>query len=205
MENDRLKEMEQRYTSWSTEDLIRSTTFERNQYEREAITLMENELKRRGTPQEELDLAQENVKCQVEGDSAKLNGIKGLLLLFIIVLIFNLLYMVGVGLVGLFTMLWNPSLALLMLSICDLSVAGYGFFTVDLLIDKSNNAPKHTMRWLYCILGVGVLDIAVMFFVFDKLELLAAARYISFALVWMTYFTKSRRVAITYGIERVIP
>jgi Protein of unknown function (DUF2569) len=201
MENDSLKEMEQRYISWSTEDLIRSTTFERNQYEGEAIALMENELKKRGTPQEELDLAQENVKSRIAEDVRKLTGIKGVLLLFIILLIFNLLYIFGVGLTGLIRMFENPSVVLLVLSTCYLSVGMYGVFTLILLLRKRSSAPNHTLRWIYCTLGVGVLNIAVSFVVFDKLELSAASGPIVFSLVWVTYFTKSRRVAITYRIE----
>lgn len=201
MENDSIKEMEQRYISWSTEDLIRSTIFERNQYEREAIALMQNELKRRGTPQEELDLAQENVKNQIAEETRKLTGIKGVLLLFVILLIFNLLYIFGVGLAVLIRMFDNHSAILLVLSACYLSVGMYGVFTLILLLRKRSSAPIHTLRWIYCTLGVGVLNMAVIFLVFDKLELSAAIGPCIFSLIWVTYFTKSKRVAITYRIE----
>jgi hypothetical protein len=201
MENDSLKEMEQIYISWSTEDLIRSTTFEKNQYEREAIALMQNELKRRGIPQEELDLAEENVINRMTEDTRKLTGIKGVLLLFIILLILNLFYIFGAGLTGLIRMFDNPSAILLVLPACYLSVGMYGVFTLILLLRKRSSAPIHTLRWIYCTLGVGVLNIAVIFLVFDKLELSVVIGPIFFTLIWVTYFTKSKRVAITYRIE----
>ncbi len=199
MDDDSLKEMEQRYVSWSTEDLVRSITFERNQYEGEAIALMQNELQKRGTPQDELDAAQENVKNKIAERTRKLTGVRGILLLFIVLLVFNLLHMLGVGLAGLIYAFGNPSGVVLAQSACCLAVGAYGVYTLVLLLKKRSDAPSHTLRWIYCTLGLGALNLAAGFLVFGKIAFFTTVGPTIFSLVWLTYFTKSKRVAITYN------
>ena len=210
MKRNHLKEMEQRYAALSTEDLIKATTFEQTGYEPEAIALMNDELKRRGESQEDINMAQETVAKQIAEISKKLTGIRGFLLLFIIMLYVNVLFSFGEVLIGLIlfgnlstVMLDNTStiLAVLVLSVCYVCVGLYGIFTLILLIRKKKSAPGHTIKWIYSNLGIGILDAVLVFLNSSELQYFKVVGPLIFCLVWVTYFSRSKRVAATYGIN----
>jgi len=201
MGNDNPQEAEETYTSWSMDDLVRATALEKNDYEPEAIALMVRELKRRGASQEELRASQERDEQKALEDTQKLRGINGFLLLFIIFLIINLFYLFWAGLKSLFLVFDNPSFLLFLLSALNISVGAYGAFALYLLITKRRTAPHHTLRWIYSTLGIGIFNLIAVFLPVGKVDFSDVVGPIMFSLIWVTYFFRSKRVAVTYGLE----
>jgi tetratricopeptide (TPR) repeat protein len=88
MKSNNIKEMEPRYASWSTEDLVRATKVEKDDYEPEAIALMHDELKRRGgVSQEEYNAVNETVENQIAQTEGKKPWTSSVLLIFVILFI----------------------------------------------------------------------------------------------------------------------
>ena len=201
MENDNSQETGETYISWSMDDFVRSTILEKNDYEPEAIALMVKELKRRGASQEELSASEEREEKRILEDAQKLRGINGFLLLFIVFLIINLFYLFWAGLKNMFLVFDNPSFLLLLLSALNISVGAYGVFTLYLLITKRKTAPYHTLRWIYSTLGIGIFNLIAVFLQVGKADFSDVVGPIMFSLTWATYFSRSKRVAVTYGLK----
>jgi hypothetical protein len=202
MQNDKLRELEERYASWSTEDIVRATTVEKEGYTSEAIELMLRELNRRNISQEEIRTFETEAAKKMQDEAKRLSGVRGFLLLFLIVLIFNSIRFFLWGFSSLANSL-NPLNGLsLVLSAIYLIVACYGITVSFLLIRKSEHALTHTKWWIVFTAVVGFVNLMVAFFVKGRVESsdIGNAMFAAiFAVVWLTYISQSRRVANTYG------
>ncbi len=200
MKADKCTEMEKRYMSWSTEDLIKATTVEKADYEPDSIIFMSKELQRRGVSSDEVNVRQADVEQKIKSEDQKLSGLGGFLLLFLIIFIFNLILAFVQG----FSILANASTQLnvlsLSLSIPQFIIGVYGVYIFFLLVRKKYNAPSHTIRWLILSAAVSFLSGILLFYISGKLEFSIISPFV-FALIWLTYFTNSKRVAITYGVK----
>ncbi len=201
MKNDQYVEMGKRYVSWSTENLIKATTIEKNDYEPASIILMTKELQRRGVSSEEVSSIQTVVEQQNKEEEQKLSGLGGFLLLFLIIFVFNLILAFVQG----FSILSSASTQLnvlsLSLSIPQLIIGAYGVYIFLLLVRKKTNAPTHTTRWLILSAAVNFLSGILLFFISGKLDF-SIITPLGFAIIWLTYFTNSKRVSITYGLSK---
>lgn len=82
-----LAELAERYQTWGTEELIRAATVERASYQTEALVLIERELQQRNVPTAEQDAIRDRLQTEELQQERKLCGVRGVLLLFVIVVL----------------------------------------------------------------------------------------------------------------------
>jgi hypothetical protein len=199
MNNKELSELANRYQSMSTEDLFKAVTIDRKDYQLEAIKLIEKELTIRNVP---LDLAQE-AQQKIEQDEmikdSQLNGVRGWLMIFVIILAANSIFLLVSG-VDTLTKTKNMPGFILFFSLLMPLLGCYGLFASILLIKRNKAAPAHTRRWLITFLVYSLLYTAAIFkYSTAKYPLfVSAASSLVFSAVWLSYLKASRRVALTY-------
>jgi hypothetical protein len=161
---------------------------------------MSKELQRRSVSRAEVNVRRTDVEQKIKSKDQKLSGIGGFLLLFLIIFIFNLILAFVQG----FSILAYASTQLnvlsLSLSIPQFIIGAYGVYIFFLLVRKKYNASSHTIRWLILSAAVNFLSGILLFYISGKLEFSIITPLV-FALIWLTYFTNSKRVAITYGVK----
>jgi len=190
MEKDRVEELRKLYSSWDIEDIVRAVKFENNDYQPEAIDLMVEELRKRNLPEEEIAAAQATAKEKVEEEK---KNIGGWLLLFIILLGFNSLIAIGAALS------FQP-----IISVFYLGVAVYGVITLIFLSKKRNSAPTHAKIWIGITFVVNIISTIISISEFEVNPLVFILPLIfrnAILVLWYLYFSRSKRVAITYGID----
>ena len=193
MDEKQLKDAEQLYQSWSAAQLLRATTAEKQDYKSEALDLMVRELSRRGVSQSEREGAEREVVQHVEAEKKRLTGIRGFLLLFVIVVVFgSLLY-------ALFGLLFLGAGGLFILSgVLSLILAGYGFYVFYLLTRIRRTAPQHAERFLIFGFLLSILETLVAATVTHHFDPGALGGFMG-TLLWLAYLGGSKRVANTYG------
>jgi hypothetical protein len=199
MNEKQLNDAEQLYQNWSDRELVRATTVEKQDYESSALALMARELSRRGTSQSERESVEKEVIEQVESEQRHLTGIRGLLLLFVILVVVGSVFNAASGVALLMASMRDGNVTLMLSSVLSLIFSGYGFFVFYLLIRKRSTAPKHAQRLLifgFLITILGVLAAWVLTHRLDLGLLLFGCISLSFSL---GYLSSSRRVANTYG------
>ena len=193
MEKDRVEELRKLYSSWDIEDIVRAVKFENDDYQPEAIDLMVEELRKRNLPEEEIAAAQATAKEKVEEEK---KNIGGWLLLFIILLGFNSLIAIGAALSF---QAYGP-----IISVFNLGVAVYGIITLIFLAIKRNSAPTHAKIWIGITFVVNIISTIISISEFEVSPLVSILPLIfrnAILVLWYIYFSRSKRVAITYGID----
>jgi hypothetical protein len=191
--------LEQIYRQWPIEKLARALTIERDQYNPEAIPAMRRALESHGLSQEQLGAVFAEVGAEHGATTERLSRIRGILLLFIVIVAIN-------SLIDLFTSLTfaaAPPTApnMLRLFAVPFVILGlYGLCCCFLLLRRKSRAPQHARRWLVWSFVVGTA-VAVLNFVIAGEVSLGAAGPAVFALVWLGYLSDSRRVALVYGSQ----
>jgi hypothetical protein len=130
-----------------------------------------------------------------EDDEARLNGIRGWLLVFVVlaaassaggVALSWLLITAGEG--------WLPRVQ----GAVTLALSAYGGYCAWLLGNARREAPAHARLWLIGLaangLAVGVLGLAL-----QGEPPSGFLRPVLFAMIWLPYLARSKRVAIVYG------
>ena len=195
MREDDLKKFEERYRSLSTEELLQATTVEKDDYMPEAIALMTEELDKRNISQLEKAKIQTNIGKKVEEEKKSISGIRGLLLLFIIILLFNSLVSLIAGISIVST---TRSLLSTVISLPSFFIALYGIFVFFLLVLKKQNAPKHATNWIISAFIISLIYAAFSLLATGELPSFLLGQAIS-AGIWLGYFSYSKRIAATYG------
>ena len=199
MKADKDAELEKRYMSWSTEDLIKATTVEKADYETDAVNLMLKELQKRNVSSDEVSVRQADIEQKIEAE--KLSGIGGFLTFFLIIFTLNVFFSFWQGAAYILESASTQSFVSRSISVIPQFIIGaYGIYVFKLLIAKKYNAPRHTIRWLILGATVNFFIGILLFFNSGKLDFSIIAP-ISFALIWITYFTNSKRVKLTYCVK----
>lgn len=196
MKNNDLTEKEKVYVNWTDEQLVKATTVEKNDYNPEAVDIMLKVLQKRGVSEKQLNSLQSEVEQKVAADIKKITGVGGFLIVFLIILVLSVIYSLNDGFSVLSSIKEMPIL-LLVVSIPFFLISIYGAYIFLLLVRKKEKAPDHTIKWLIAHFCVRLLGVVAIFITTGKLELSAIAPMST--LVWLMYFTNSKRVKATYG------
>lgn len=188
-------ELDQRHKSWATEDLVRAASLDRGDYLPEALAAMEKELSSRDISIDRAEIEQDIRKERQETEE-RLRGVRGWLLLFVIIVFVNSL----IGVLQSLNTLGgsaNSNTTLLILPLLILSL--YGFFVSVLLVLKHKKAPSHAAKWLIASAGYAILFGVLIFLMAGEMTTVSFTAM--GALVWLVYLDGSRRVALTYPQE----
>ena len=118
----------------------------------------------------------------------RLTGVRGWLLVFIILVIGNSLVSVAIGLAGLKE---KPALILM------LAIGVYGIYVSWLLVSRKESAPMHAARWLIAELVLTILYAVLLYM--ETWETTPVPAYAIGILAWLFYIKRSNRVKLTYG------
>lgn len=183
------------YRSWTTEDLVRATTLEAEEYTPEAVSLMREELQGRNLTAE----AQEALEGRVEGEATSaqrsLVGIRGWLLVFVVLFGLNF----GVVLVSDIFALAQPLPGIAYFAtVLEIFVGIYALGALWLLVSRHPRAPQHAQAVLviFCFLAIGSW---LAFHWRGYPPGLFPVGAVGFACVWWSYLSYSRRVRLTYS------
>ena len=192
MKETELKDLENLYKTWSTEELLKATTFEKENYRPEAITLMKKELEKRNISQLEREMHITDIEKKTEKEIKSLSGIKGFLLLFVLILLNTSIILIFGGLNYL-------SLVSLITAIPLFGAGTYGIYTFFLLVRKKTNALKHTRNWIILTFMLSIIYGAINYLAFGDKEASFPMFSRAFtASIMFGYLSYSKRVAATY-------
>lgn len=184
-----------RYRSWDTEDLVRATTLEAQEYTSEAIGLMRQELQKRDLTPE----AQEAVEAQVDSDAQRkqksLVGVRGWLLVFVVLFALNFGAALVSGIFGLAQPL--PAFVKLALAL-NVMVGFYALGSLRLLVSRHPKAPQHAKIAVvaFCFLAIGSW---LAFYWVGLTPGRFPVGAVIFTCVWWSYLSYSKRVQFTYA------
>jgi Protein of unknown function (DUF2569) len=193
MKVDNPAELRRIYTGWPVEKLVRATYVDASQYDPTAVEVMKAELEARGIAPEEIESLRSDMALGRDDDS-RLSGVRGWLLLFII--------MVGLASGG------GIALSLLLIGIGDwlavtqgmatLAIGVYGGYCAWMLANCRSEAPAHARRWLIALALNGIAIGAISLALHGELPS-GVGRPLLFAMIWLPYLARSKRVANVYG------
>jgi hypothetical protein len=191
IDKDILSRMERLYKAWSTEALVRATTIAKNDYEPDAITVMLKELDVRNISQENFTFLQKDIGQEKEVKAK--TQISGTLKFFLGATIGYLFYALRESIIYFNRFVDTPGPLFFVLTVSHLFIFIYGIFIFQLLLRKKNNAPLHTLRWLYCVFGLGIFD-GMVFVLFLGIitGLLVTSVPILYSLGSIMYFKRSK-------------
>lgn len=175
------------YEEWETDDLVHAVTVDAAGYTPEALALLRRELEKRNVaPAEQQVIAETEATRRYEN----LVGVKGWLLLFVVVLTFNSLVLILVT-----PSAWAPGLSLSarLLFLGPFLLGLLGLVTTVLLVRRYRWAPHWAMTWLILNIAIGI---GSRFFLNGSMPLIPA---LLGGLLWTRYFMVSKRVKATYG------
>lgn len=182
------------YQSWTDEELVRALTVERDDFLPEALVAVEGELVRRGFELETLGRPDGPVQRRIELDAAKLTGVRGWLLVFIVVLLGNSLFasLSGASLLS----QAGASPVIMIVGISWMVLGLYGCYAFILLVSRKAQAPKHASWWLMAGFVLGSLTLGLVYLA--TRELIFLPIYFVGTAFWFYYLENSKRVAATY-------
>lgn len=183
------------YESWSNEDLIQAATVDRQDYLPEAMIMIEAELKRRNVGSEDRDRVEQQILSDRNLRTHKLTGVRGWLLVFVLIVIGNSIAAILGGVGGASQVLENPIVAIALVPLW--SFGAYGCYVFVLLLQKKKNAPKHASRWLIAGFALTFFYAGVVYL--TTREFILTPLYGAATLIWLQYLDSSKRVAATYG------
>ena len=190
------EELSTLYGKWSTEDLVRASTVQRGEYMPESMLLIEAELSKRNVPFEDHQQIEQKVVSDERSREVSLTGIRGWLIVFLLVVFFNSLFMIIKGIAG----LSHTGEPISYILIAPEPLLGlYGLFVLFLLLRRTKAAPTHTSWWIITCFIYSLLLVIVLSLISGKIILKGIMGTAVFALVWLHYLQHSKRVAYTYG------
>lgn len=186
-------ELEATYSTWSTERLVNGAVVCPEEYNPDAVASMRQVLERRGVSPQEIDAIASTMR-RGNGTRRPLSSIAGWLLAFIVWSAMSS----AVGLVtGLVMLVGSDHVARTIAAGLWIAASAYGGFCASRLAKRAPEAPLHARRWLLALAATGALATVVEYSLRGEV-LSGAARPILFAAGWLTYLTRSRRVACVY-------
>jgi len=195
----KLTEQAERYQSMPTDDLLAATGVHRADYQPEALDLMEKELASRNISVDYKDQVVDKIKQQETVRDDQLRGIRGWLIVFLIVFALGSLRWLLEGIAALVEV---QSFLQFLLVLPQPVVGGWGLFVLALLMAKKPSAPRHAIRWLITVLAYRlVYGLVTVMSIGGVSSSEAGLLVLSFAgnALWLTYLSSSRRVAVTYS------
>lgn len=190
---------QERCRSMTTEDLLSATRIHRKDYQDEALYIMDSELASRNVPNERKNAIKGEIIKQEQMEVQRYQGIRGWLIVFILIVaggsFIGLLY-------GLVELKEVPGFLGILLFISRVLIAIYGFDVMVLLLRKKPNAPAHAARWLIVNFFFSVI-VAILVYVLYRNAAVLKVVWSSIGLaLWLTYLQKSKRVAATYKYKK---
>lgn len=184
------------YGKWSTEDLVRASTVQRDEYMPESMLLIEAELRKRKVPFNDQQQIAQKVLSDKRFHEDSLIGVRGWLIIFCLIVFFNSFSMIIKGIAGL-SQAGKPIGFVLIVPEFLLGI--YGFFVLSLLLRRGVKAPVHASRWIISCFIYSLLLVIALSLIAGRLIFTGILGTAVFALVWLTYIQNSKRVAYTYG------
>ncbi len=149
---------------------------------------MKIKLTRRNIDSKKKNLTERKVPDTRKLGTQRLIGVRGWLLVFVVLVLGNSLISIAIGLAGLKE---KPALILM------LAIGVYGCYVFGLLVSKKGSAPKHAAGWLIAELVLTILYAVLLYL--ETRETTPVPAYAIGILVWLLYLKRSKRVKITYG------
>lgn len=182
------------YSGWTAERLVRAAFLEADQYDSSAVAVMRAELEARGLSASDIAALREDMRLHRDHES-RLAGVRGWLLLFVI--------MVGASSAGGFALgaaltLSGEGWLARGQGLVTLALGIYGACCAWLLGYGRPAAPVHARRWLILLAVNGLAVAGIGLAVRGELPD-GVGRPLLFAMIWLPYLARSRRVARVYG------
>jgi hypothetical protein len=163
MKNSNKKEievLEKLYMTWSTEDLIKAATVHKNDYKPDSIGLILKEIKRRNLSVEDFSEIRSADKRKIQAEVKFFSGVRGFLLLFVVILIVTVfLCVIVIGELSIVTS--EPNIISFVLSIPPYIVGLYGVFTFFALALRNKSASRHAKRWFIITFVVNIMYVVI--------------------------------------------
>lgn len=185
----------ERCASWTTEELVRATIHNRRDYVPEALAVLDGELRRRDVGDAGIGEMQTAIQKEEDTERAKLNGIRGWLLMFVVIFCFNILILAAWAFLEAMIVLSSdaPSPLGVIYLLGLIGLIPYSVAALVALITKKRYAPRRVVISLVWGFVLGVL--AAVFVGNPGPRLFSGIA----TGLWWAYFAHSRRVAATYG------
>lgn len=196
MNNKEMTAFLERCRNMSTEDLVSATTVHREDYQPDALSAMDRELASRDVPIDGRQAVEQEILQKEEVVDQKLRGIRGWLIVFILVVAIGSL--VGL-LTGIAALMLSQNVLGLLLTLPSVVIALYGFVAVVLLLRKKPSAPSHAARWMIANFVYGLIVAVIVWALTRDTSGFTVLPSPIGVLLWLTYLENSKRVAATYG------
>jgi len=187
------------YEEWPDDRLLRALALERDDFSSAALAIMENVLDGRGLAAPDLQDRREELRAaRRQSDAerhAELDGVKGFLFLFILIVGFNSLFDIAAGIRQ---WLWAGAWLLQVAGLPQLALGAFGLFCAVALATRMRVAPAVARVWLVASLVID-LEMSVVDYVVSGEVLASPAGTAVFAALWLSYLARSKRVQVVYG------
>lgn len=215
--------LEQLYKEWPIQKLARALAVECDQYEPKAILAMRRAMESHALSQEQLATLFDDIASEDRVATDRLSHIRGLLLLFIVLVgMMSVVYLLSafeltfafserrgevfmysideqhVQFGSAFSGVDWPDVIVAALTLASFGL--YGLYSCFLLLRRSNRATRHVRLWLTRSCGLFAL-VGVFHFIRSGEVYIVAAAPAVFTLMWLTYLSDSKRVALVYGSQ----
>jgi len=180
-----------RYAKWETEDLARAATAQASEFTPDALTVMRQELERRGQVAGPEPLPATGATAAGVGPI----GVGGLLRLFVFLLGMGSIEAMG-GAPGVLD--GSRGAASRLMAAAWGWTGAYGIVCCVLIMRRDRRAPGWAALWLVAVVVLSFVDSLHDYFVLGTFTsgFLSAILYCG---IWLTYLSKSRRVRATFG------
>jgi hypothetical protein len=180
------------YQRWPTERLVEALHVHAAEYDPDALPVMRRVLEARGVGPTDAEALLAEIRSE---EHRSLNRIRGWLLAFVVLTGWSSLNQVSSGLTG-NTGHWLSRVV----AVFEFCIGVYGLYATVLLCRRSPRAPAHAGRWAVVSATVGcafgLVDWAI---IGHPLAIEMIVSWPAFAIVWLMYLHRSRRVATVYG------
>ncbi len=184
-----------RCASWTTEELVRATTHHRSDYIQEALAVLDEELRKRDVGTAAIGEMQAAIQNDEDAERARLDGVRGWLLVFVVIFCFNILTLAAWALLEVLIVLSSdaPSPLGILYLLGLMGLIPYSVAALAALITRKRCAPR---RVVVSLVWGFALSVLAAFFVGSPGPRLFSGIATG---LWWAYFAHSRRVAATYG------
>jgi hypothetical protein len=179
----------------TTEDLVSATTVHRKDYQDDALCIMDRELTSRNVPAEQKAAIEKEVVQQEQARERRYRGIRGWLVVFILMVAGGSLIDLLSGVAALRE---AQSFVAVLLILPGVLVALYGFMAFVLLLRKKSSAPSHAARWMIVNFFYGLIVAIIVYALTRSTAGFIILPSAAGLLLWLYYLENSKRVAATY-------